>query len=117
IGNRGERTRFHVRYFEIDPGGFSSFECHRHEHVVVVLRGSGEVRLGRSTKKMGFLDIAYIAPDAPHQLRNPTEEPFGFLCIVNARRDRPKPVIVNNKKTLSGKKTQSQQVRSSPKGG
>jgi hypothetical protein len=35
--------------------------------------------------------VVYIAPNDPHQFRNPEEagEPFGFLCIVNAERDRP----------------------------
>ena len=38
-GARGEATRFQVRYFEVSPGGYSSRETHRHEHVVVVMRG------------------------------------------------------------------------------
>jgi hypothetical protein len=32
IGNHGESAKFHVRYFEISPNGYSSFETHRHEH-------------------------------------------------------------------------------------
>lgn len=90
IGCRGESARFHVRYFEIAPGGYSSLEHHRHEHVVICVRGRGRVRMGRTYRTMQFLDTAYIAPDAVHQLANPYAEPFGFLCIVNARRDRPK---------------------------
>ena len=36
----------------------------------------------------------YVSPDDPHQFRNPEDatEPFGFLCIVNAERDRPQAV-------------------------
>src|SRR5436309_1953714 len=45
VGDRGEATAFHLRYFEIAPGGFSSLEHHGHEHAVVVLRGRGQVRL------------------------------------------------------------------------
>ncbi|HZT80565.1 MAG TPA: cupin domain-containing protein [Gemmataceae bacterium] len=93
VGEGGERTAFHVRYFEIAPGGFSSLEHHRHEHVVVVLRGCGEVRLGETTHAVGFGDVVYVAPDEVHQLRNPSgAEPFGFLCVVDARRDAPVPV-------------------------
>jgi len=34
--------------------------------------------------------VVYIAPGDPHQFRNDEgDEPFGFLCIVNAERDRP----------------------------
>jgi ribulose-bisphosphate carboxylase large chain len=90
---RGEQTAFHVRYFEIAPGGFSSLEHHRHEHVVVVLRGRGEVRLGDEVHQLGFGDVVYVAPDEVHQFRNRAGEPFGFLCMVDARRDTPTPVV------------------------
>ena len=89
IGGHGEKTKFHVRYFEIAPGGSSSFEKHRHEHVVIVVRGKGHIMIGKKKSSIGFLDTSYIKPDTPHQLSNPFNEPFGFLCIVNARRDRP----------------------------
>jgi ribulose-bisphosphate carboxylase large chain len=92
-GERGEQTAFHVRYFEIAPGGFSSLEQHRHEHVVVVLRGRGEVRLGGEAHPLGFGDVVYVAPHEVHQFRNAGEEPFGFLCMVDARRDTPVPVV------------------------
>lgn len=90
IGRHGETTRFHLRYFEISPGGYSSFEKHRHEHVVIGIRGKGMVLCGRKTYELHFLDTLYIASNTPHQLSNPFNEPFGFLCIVNAKRDGPK---------------------------
>ncbi|MEJ2695637.1 MAG: cupin domain-containing protein [Candidatus Sulfobium sp.] len=89
IGSHGESTKFHVRYFEISPGGFSSLERHGHEHVVICIKGEGVVRTGKLKRNMRFLDVLYIASDIVHQLRNPFDEPFGFLCIVNAERDRP----------------------------
>ncbi len=90
IGNHGESARFHVRYFEIAPGGFSSFERHKHEHVVIGIRGKGICIAGKKRYSIGFLDTIYIKPGDQHQLRNSADQPFGFLCIVNARRDRPK---------------------------
>ncbi len=42
-----EGTPFHLRYFEVEPGGYTTYERHAHQHVVVALRGKGEVRLGR----------------------------------------------------------------------
>jgi ribulose-bisphosphate carboxylase large chain len=92
VGNHGEATRFHVRYFEIAPGGFTSLEQHAHEHAVVVLRGRGQVQLGDSIQDLSFGDTVYVAPRELHQFRNPSPEPFGFLCIVDAERDRPMPV-------------------------
>lgn len=94
-GETGETTSFHVRYFEIAPGGFSTLERHQHEHVVIVLRGQGEIQLGSEVHTVGFGDTVYTAPREPHQFRNPsTTEPFGFLCFVDASRDRPE-VLAN----------------------
>ncbi len=93
VGDSGEATRFHVRYFEIAPGGFSTLERHTHEHVVVVLRGVGRVRLGEKEHALSFGDTLYVAPNEVHQLRNDGgAEPFGFLCLVDAERDRPVPM-------------------------
>ena len=92
IGNHGESAKFHLRYFEIASHGFSSFEMHKHEHVVIGVRGNGICIAGRKKYKIGFLDTLYIKPNEPHQLRNPSNEPFGFFCIVNAKRDKPKTI-------------------------
>lgn len=69
-------------------------EKHQHEHVVIPLRGRGEAQTGELIYRVGFGDVVYVAPGDPHQFRCPpdTGEPFGFLCIVNAERDRPVPV-------------------------
>ena len=90
IGAHGESTKFHVRYFEIFSKGNSSLELHRHEHVVICVKGKGTVLTGKNKHTMEFMDIVYISPDTVHQLSNPYNEPFGFLCIVNSKRDRPK---------------------------
>lgn len=90
VGARGESARFDLRYFEIAPGGYSSLEKHVHVHVVVCVRGRGQVLLDGEVQEMNFLDTVYIAPDDPHQLINPFDEPFGFFCIVDHDRDRPR---------------------------
>jgi ribulose-bisphosphate carboxylase large chain len=93
IGAHGETSKFHLRYFEIAPRGYSSFEVHKHEHVVIGIRGKGICSIGKKKYPIGFLDILYIEPYAPHQLKNPFRKPFGFFCIVNAKRDKPKILI------------------------
>jgi quercetin dioxygenase-like cupin family protein len=98
IGSHGESTTFHVRYFEIASGGRSSLERHRHEHVVICVKGEGIVQTGEKKRKMKFMDTLYISPDMVHRLSNPFSAPFGFLCIVNAKRDRPKILQDRGKK-------------------
>ena len=92
VGKHNASARFHLRYFEILPGGYSSFEKHKHEHVAVGIRGKGKVICGKKCYELNFLDTVYIAPNTPHQLSNPFEGPFGFFCIVNAKRDKPKMI-------------------------
>jgi len=90
VGKRGESLLFHTRYFEIEKGGFSTYERHDHEHVVMVVRGSGEVKLGCRHLNLAEGDVVYVRPGDGHQFLNRTsDEPFGFICIVNAERDRP----------------------------
>jgi len=88
-GSFGEGTGFDLRYFEIEPGGYSSLEKHVHEHVIIGARGSGLLLAGDEEMAIEPNDVAYVAPLVVHQLRNPGGEPFGFYCIVDHERDRP----------------------------
>ncbi|PIE90238.1 MAG: cupin [Acidobacteria bacterium] len=93
IGKRGESPLFHTRYFEIESGGYSTLEVHQHEHVVYVIKGSGSVRIGCRVHVVSVGDLIYISPGDAHQFLNHTEEgAFGFICMVNADRDKPVPV-------------------------
>lgn len=89
----GAATGFEVRYFELAPGGYSSFERHEHEHVVVVVSGAGQVRLGDEWNAIGPLDVVRVASGTPHQFKNESGAPFGILCIVD--RDRDKPILLD----------------------
>ncbi len=100
IGLKGERAKFHVRYFEVEPGGHSSLEKHEHEHAVICVRGRGRALAGDKVYEVGFMDALYVAPNEPHQLINPGSEPFGFICIVDAKRDRPKELSKDELKSL-----------------
>lgn len=82
-------SNFEVRYFEVGPGGYTSFEKHEHEHCVVVLRGEGKVRLADEWTDVTLNDTVYVGPMVPHQFRNTGVEPFGILCVVDKDRDRP----------------------------
>ncbi len=84
-----------TRYFEIEPGGFSSRERHRHAHFVVVVRGSGRVELDGEEHALRQFDAVYVAPGSVHRFHADAEA-LGFLCVVDGERDRPEPVPAAN---------------------
>ena len=81
-----------LRYFEFEPGGYSSLEKHRHAHFVVVLRGSGRALVGAQAVRCRPFDAVYVPSLAPHRWMTAGDEPFGFLCTVDRDRDRPQPL-------------------------
>jgi len=83
---------FEVRYFEIQPGHASSLEKHEHQHAVLILKGRGAVFVKDRIYDVKPYDVVWIPPWTPHQLMASEEEPLGFLCIVDAERDRPSPL-------------------------
>ena len=78
-----------VRYFEIDAGGFSTLERHQHSHAVMILRGRGRCLIGSEVHEVAACDLVAIPAWTWHQFRAAEGEPLGFLCMVNAERDRP----------------------------
>jgi quercetin dioxygenase-like cupin family protein len=91
-----ESLNFITRYFEIEPGGYSSMELHQHPHAVIVLRGAGEVLLGSAPQPIGPYDCVFVSPGTTHQFRATGSEPLGFICIVDRHRDRPVHARINS---------------------
>ena len=78
-----------LRYFEMDRGGYSTLERHEHMHAVMILRGHGQCLVGGEVRTVAAHDLVTIPPMTWHQFRATPDEPLGFLCMVNAERDRP----------------------------
>lgn len=89
IGKSNEQCEFDLRYFEIEPDGYSSLEEHEHTHVIIIARGRGEILIGERSYNVTVNDILYIKPLTSHQLKNSSNEKFGFYCIVDRNRDKP----------------------------
>lgn len=85
-------AHFELRYFELEPGGYSSLEKHEHAHFVIALRGVGQALVGSGAHELKPFDALHVPPLAPHRWLNAGDEPFGFLCPVDASRDRPRPL-------------------------
>jgi quercetin dioxygenase-like cupin family protein len=84
----GEGLGCQLRYFELEPGGYSSLERHRHVHAIMVIRGAGRALVGERILELGTHDVVRVPPMTWHQFRA-DEVPFGFLCMVDCGRDTP----------------------------
>jgi S-methyl-1-thioxylulose 5-phosphate methylthiotransferase len=78
-----------LRYFEMAPGGFSTLERHEHMHAVLILRGRGHCLVGEEVRVVETRDLVTVPAMTWHQFRATQGEPLGFLCMVNAARDKP----------------------------
>ena len=81
--------RGELRYFEVAPSGHSTLERHDHVHAVMVLRGTGTALVGDTVFPVGTFDLVTVPPATWHQFRASTGAPLGFLCMVDAERDKP----------------------------
>jgi S-methyl-1-thioxylulose 5-phosphate methylthiotransferase len=82
-------TDAELRYFEIEPGGYSSLERHEHVHAVMVVRGGGRCLVGTEIHELGQGDLVTVPPRTWHQFLAGDSEMLGFLCLVRPDRDRP----------------------------
>jgi mannose-6-phosphate isomerase-like protein (cupin superfamily) len=78
-----------LRYFEVAANGFSTLERHEHMHAVLILRGRGHCLVGGEVRPIETRDLVTVPPMTWHQFRATKGEPLGFLCMVNAARDKP----------------------------
>ena len=78
-----------LRYFEVGANGYSTLERHQHTHAVMIVRGSGRCLVGDKVHDIATHDLVTIPAMTWHQFRPAGSEPLGFLCMVNAERDRP----------------------------
>src|SRR3990172_10791929 len=52
-------SRLELRYFELEPGGYSSLEKHTHLHLIVALRGKGKALVGGDVYGFEPFDLVY----------------------------------------------------------
>ena len=85
----GDGLACDLRYFEIEPGGWSSLERHHHAHAVMIVRGGGRVLVGDRIVEARTHDLVRVPPLTWHQFRAAPDSPLGFLCMVDCERDVP----------------------------
>jgi len=73
---------FAMRFFEMDPEGYSPFHSHPWEHEVFILEGEGVVVGGGEERKFRAGDVIFVPPNEKHQFKNPGETTVKFLCLI-----------------------------------
>lgn len=86
IGTDENSPNFHLRYFAVQPGGHTSLDQHVHDHGVYIVHGQANLLLNQEMYVLNVGDIVYIPGNEIHQFSTLGEEPFGFLCVVPAKR-------------------------------
>jgi quercetin dioxygenase-like cupin family protein len=82
IGKADGAQQFIIRYFRVEPGGWTALESHPHDHGIFILHGRARVLLGSVEVEVGPRDAVYISPNETHKLSPAGDEALGFLCIV-----------------------------------
>ena len=73
---------FAMRFFEMDPEGYSPFHSHAWEHEVFILEGEGIVVGGGEERKFRTGDVIFVPPNETHQFKNTGETTVKFLCLI-----------------------------------
>lgn len=77
-----------MRFFTLDPGGFTPQHRHAWPHINYIVAGSGTLYHEGKTSRITAGSLACVPADAEHQFRNTGEEEFVFICIVPEEGDR-----------------------------
>ena len=73
---------FAMRFFEMDPEGYSPFHSHPWEHEVFILEGEGIVVGGGEERKFRAGDVIFVPPNEKHKFKNTGETTVKFLCLI-----------------------------------
>ena len=84
IGPDDGASTFHMRHFEIDPGGCTPHHQHEHEHEVLVLKGTGIAKSEQGDRPFKPMDVIFVPGNEMHQFCNTASEPCEFICLIPA---------------------------------
>ncbi len=87
IGPDDGATNFHMRQFEVAPGGYTP--CHRHdyEHEILILSGAGTAKSEQGERSFRSGDIIFVPANEEHQFKNTGADPLTFICLIPAPQD------------------------------
>jgi len=84
IGPEDGAEKFHMRQFEVEPGGCTPHHQHDYEHEILVLKGIGVAKSEQGDRPFRAGDVVYVAPNETHQFCNTGQETCEFICLIPA---------------------------------
>src|ERR1043165_3155766 len=87
VGPADGANNFHMRHFEVEPGGFTPHHQHDYEHEILILEGRGTAQSEQGERAFQAGDVIWVAPNERHQFRNTGDQPLEFICLIPAPRD------------------------------
>ncbi len=84
IGPADGAEKFHMRHFEIEPGGCTPHHAHDYEHEILVWKGTAVARSENGDRPIKAGDVIYVPPNEKHQFCNTGTEPCEFICLIPA---------------------------------
>lgn len=73
---------FAMRFFEIEPNGYTPLHRHKWEHEVFILEGRGKVKIGGKDKRFKRGDAIFIPENVEHQFKNTGDAKLKLLCLI-----------------------------------
>ena len=87
IGPDDGADTFHMRQFEVAPGGCTPHHEHDFEHEILILRGQGMAATPEGDRSFKTGDVIFVPAGEKHQFRNTGDTPGEFLCLIPAPED------------------------------
>lgn len=76
-----------MRFFEIEPGGYTPKHQHPWPQYMFVMEGDGLIDWGEQEEKLQFGHSIVVPDNALHQIKNVGDRPLRFICVVPPRGD------------------------------
>lgn len=92
VGPQDGARNFHMRHFEVAPGGFTPQHQHDYEHEILILKGQGVAHSEQGERRFAAGDVIWVPPNETHQFRNSGSTPLEFICLIPAPQDCSVPV-------------------------
>lgn len=87
VGSKDGAPNFHMRHFEVEPGGHSPHHRHDYEHEILILKGTGVAKSEQGDRPFQAGDVIFVPANEKHQFQNAGDDALEFICLIPAPED------------------------------